>query len=191
MVDIQTVSIIMASASVMAGIVYYSFQIRHQTRIRKTDLVIRLWSRMQRDDFIDATSVIRNLKFRDYEEFAKQYGPFGHRTQAGQEVNKALVKVCAWCDMVGTLLCRKHIDLNLVYDVFGVYFVKEVYEKTKPLTVAIRKEKNDPSHMIGFEYLYNELLRKEPQLWKTFKKAYVLTDSNPNLSNQSSGVRNG
>jgi hypothetical protein len=45
--------------------------------------------------------------------------------------------------------------------------------------------------MIGFEYLYNELLRKEPQLWKTFKKAYVLTDSNPNLSNQSSGVRNG
>jgi hypothetical protein len=46
MVDIQTVSIAIASASVVAGIVYYAFQVRHQTKIRRTDLLTRLYSIM-------------------------------------------------------------------------------------------------------------------------------------------------
>jgi hypothetical protein len=41
-VDVQTVSIAIASASVVAGIVYYSLQIRHQTKARQTGLVMRL-----------------------------------------------------------------------------------------------------------------------------------------------------
>jgi hypothetical protein len=44
MVDIQTVSIMLASASVIAGVVYYAFQVRHQTKIRETDLLRRLHS---------------------------------------------------------------------------------------------------------------------------------------------------
>lgn len=40
MVDIQTVSIMLASASVIAGVVYYAFQVRHQTKIRQADLAI-------------------------------------------------------------------------------------------------------------------------------------------------------
>jgi hypothetical protein len=42
MVDIKTVSIAVASASVILGAIYYIWQIRHQSRIRQTDLVIRL-----------------------------------------------------------------------------------------------------------------------------------------------------
>jgi hypothetical protein len=43
-VDIQTLSVIVASASVVAGIVYYAVQFRHQTRIRQTDLLLRLYT---------------------------------------------------------------------------------------------------------------------------------------------------
>jgi len=32
MVDIQTVSIVIASASVVAGVIYYAFQIRHRPK---------------------------------------------------------------------------------------------------------------------------------------------------------------
>ena len=42
MVDIQTLSIAIASVSVVVGIIYYSFQIRNQTKARQTDLVMRL-----------------------------------------------------------------------------------------------------------------------------------------------------
>ncbi len=44
MVDLTTVSVTVASASVVAGIIYYLFQIRTQTKVRQTDLVIRLCS---------------------------------------------------------------------------------------------------------------------------------------------------
>jgi len=41
-VDIQTISIAVASASVTLAAIYYMWQIRHQTKIRQTDLVIRI-----------------------------------------------------------------------------------------------------------------------------------------------------
>jgi len=37
MVDVQTVSIVVASASVVAWIIYYAFQVRHQSKVRQTD----------------------------------------------------------------------------------------------------------------------------------------------------------
>jgi hypothetical protein len=42
MLDIQTVSIAIASAGVFAAAVYYIFQIRHQKKMRQSDLVLRL-----------------------------------------------------------------------------------------------------------------------------------------------------
>lgn len=49
MVDVQTISVAIASASVVAGVIYYSLQVRHQNlqiqqqnKMRQTDLVIRL-----------------------------------------------------------------------------------------------------------------------------------------------------
>lgn len=44
MVDVQTFSIAVASAGVVAGIIYYAFQVRHQTKLRQTDLIMRLHS---------------------------------------------------------------------------------------------------------------------------------------------------
>jgi hypothetical protein len=42
-VDIQTVSIAVASASVTVAAIYYVWQIRHQTKIRKTDAFWRVY----------------------------------------------------------------------------------------------------------------------------------------------------
>jgi hypothetical protein len=184
MVDIQTVSIAVASASVVVGVVYYALQIRHQTRIRKTDLVIRLYSKVQSNEYLDAMRAVMNLQFKDYEEFVKKYGP--SYSQTNPEINKSLAKVCGFFEMVGTLLYRKHIDLGLVYDVFGISMIKRVYEKTKPLAVGTRRETNDPVQGAGFDYLYNEIMRKEPQLRKTWAKASLSTVSDFNLPNKAS-----
>jgi len=183
LVDIQTVSIAIASASVVAGVVYYAFQIRHQTRIRKTDLIIRLYSRMHSSEFEDTYPKIMSLQFEDYEDFVKKYDP--RHSGKSPEIDRAIGAVCGFFELVGTLLFRKHIDLVLVYDVFGVGMVKEVWEKTKPLTMGMRAERGK-NWGVGFEYLYNELMRKELQLRKTLPKAYLQTASNSKSSNKSS-----
>jgi hypothetical protein len=42
MVDIAAVSIVIASAGVLAGVIYYVLEIRHQSRLRQTESVIKL-----------------------------------------------------------------------------------------------------------------------------------------------------
>jgi hypothetical protein len=44
MVDVQTISIAIASAGVFAAAIYYIFQIRHQDKMRHLDLFMRLYS---------------------------------------------------------------------------------------------------------------------------------------------------
>ena len=183
-VDIQTVSVILASASVIAGVVYYALQLRHQTRIRKTDLIIRLYSRLHSNEFDDAYPKIMSLEFKDYEDFVKKYG----RRHSGKspEIDKAISTVNGFFELVGTLLYRKHIDIGLVYDSFGSSMIKEIWEKTKPLVAGIRRELNEPYGGAGFEYLYNEIMRKEPQLRKTWTKASLPTASNSDSTDESS-----
>jgi len=75
-VDIQTVSIVMASASVVAGVIYYAFQIRNQTRIRETDLIVRLspWFNVSPDRLQEAGNIVATLEYRDYDDFVERYG---------------------------------------------------------------------------------------------------------------------
>lgn len=49
--DIQTVSIAIASAGVFVAAVYYIFQIRNQTKMRQTDLVMKLYSQFNGFEF--------------------------------------------------------------------------------------------------------------------------------------------
>jgi hypothetical protein len=61
MVDIQTISIAIASTSVVAGVVYYALQLRHQARTRQdmvktrqADLLMRLYLTYGSKEFQEA-----------------------------------------------------------------------------------------------------------------------------------------
>jgi hypothetical protein len=53
-VDIQTVSIAIASAGVFLAAIYYILQIRDQAKMRQTDLLVRLFSMTMTKDFAEA-----------------------------------------------------------------------------------------------------------------------------------------
>jgi hypothetical protein len=148
MVDIQTVSIAVASASVTLAAVYYIFQIRHQTRIRQTDLVIRLYSAVSSKDFLEAYEKLINREVKSFNDYEEKYGFL--------EVNQLF----AVFDEVGVLLRRKLIDVDLVWDLFGDA-VKRIKEKFKPWEGT----KDDVCEQReGFGYLYNEMKKRERQL---------------------------
>ena len=91
MVDIQTISIAVASAGVFLAAVYYVWQIRHQTRLRQTDLAWRMEQTMYADDYREAILKVLNLDFEDYEDFVKKYGPY----LSDSPTMKALTKINA------------------------------------------------------------------------------------------------
>jgi hypothetical protein len=183
MIDITTVSIAIASAGVLIAAVYYALQIRHQTRIRKTDMLIRLYQTYSGKEFADAEFDILGLEFKDLKNFREKYGSLSPDSENRRTMGKSMSLVLGFYELVGTLLYRKYVDLVLVNDIFSFADVKSIYEKVKPLIVGLRKEKNNPFENAGLEYLYNELLRKRSKLMKSWAKALLQPISNTNSSN--------
>jgi hypothetical protein len=61
---------------------------------------------------------------------------------------------------VGVLLQRKLLDIGLVSDLFGAE-VKLAWKAVKPIVEERRKDFNEPKIYEWFEYLYNEVKKRE------------------------------
>ncbi|MCJ7431745.1 hypothetical protein MUO83_11135 [Candidatus Bathyarchaeota archaeon] len=151
MVDIQTVSIAVASTGVLIAAIYYVLQIRNQTKIRQTDLVMRLYSTFGSKEFQDAWTRIESIEFKNYDEYVKKCG-LGDYAQ------------CAtFFEGIGVLLQKKLIDINLVDALFSVP-LKFMYERMKPIIEGNREQLHNQRVFEHFEYLYNEMKKREQQL---------------------------
>jgi hypothetical protein len=64
-------------------------------------------------------------------------------------------------EQIGVLLRNRLIDASLVDQLFPVTVM---WEKMEPLVEGMRKEYHDPAYFEWFEYLYNEMKKREPQL---------------------------
>ena len=157
MVDIQTVSIAVASASVTLAAIYYVWQIRHQTKNRQTDLVIRLSDFGTRKDFLEACTDIFEAEFEDYDDFVRKYGaPFSKKP-----IPMSFFIVGNFMERVGVLLKNKLLNASLISQLITV---TNFWEKMKPVIEGIRKEEQNQSYYEYFEYLYNEMKKREQKL---------------------------
>jgi hypothetical protein len=155
-VDVQTVSIAIASASITLAAIYYMWQIRHQTKLRQTDLVVRLYSIYSSKEFNEAATRCLAADFRGYNEFVEKYGSIPSETP----VQIAFQVVATFFEGVGELLHKKLIDIGLVEDLFAVQIH---WKKAEPLMMDLRKQFG-PKLYEWFEYLYNELQKRERRL---------------------------
>jgi len=158
MVDIQTISIMLASASVVAGVTYYALQIRHQNRMRQTDLVTRLsYDISTNKEFLEAFADTFEVEFKDYDDFVKRYGKPISRSQ----VPMSFMMMGNFFEQIGVLFRNRLIDASLISQLFPIEIV---WEKMKPLVEGMRREYHNPGFFEWFEYLYNEMKKREQQL---------------------------
>ena len=74
MVDISTVSIVIASSGVLVAAIYYVLQIRHQTKLRQMDLVMRLDSAFTSKELTEAGLMVGWGEYKDYNDLVEKYG---------------------------------------------------------------------------------------------------------------------
>ena len=153
MVDVQTVSIAIASAGVFLAAMYYIFQIRHQTRIRQTDLTMRMYTSWVSEELTKPWLKVWNLEFTDYDDFKKKYGTY----LSDNPENAALLSVINSFTIIGLLLQKKLVDPELVSHLP----VSMTWNKVKPIVEGVRKESNHSSWYEEFEYFYNEMKKRE------------------------------
>jgi len=151
MVDIQTVSIAVASASVVAGIIYYSLQIRHQTKARQTDLVVRLYTTFGGKEMRQTWERVTTREDVGFSTYQSKFGL--------SDVNE----IGWFFEGVGVLLHKKLIDIAVVDDLFSSP-IKISWEKLKPIAEGERKHYGRPQIWEWWEYLYNEMKKREQQL---------------------------
>ena len=149
---LQTVSIAIASAGVFAAAIYYIFQIRHQTRLRQTDLTMRLYTSWVSKEMTEPWLKVMNLEFTDYDEFKKKYGAYFSENPENAAVLAVLNSFLA----MGFLLKEKLVD-DKVVRLLPIYMT---WNKVKPLVEGVRKQFNNSTMYEEFEYLYNEMKKR-------------------------------
>jgi hypothetical protein len=153
MVDIPTLSITIASASVVAGVIYYALQIHHQNKMRQTDLVMKLYSQFNNLEFQKIWNEVLKRERKDWHDYDEKYG-WAEATAIGM-----------FFEGIGILLKRRLIGIELVDDMFTTP-IKWTWEKMKDITLEYRKVRDDPEILEWFEYLYNEMKKREQKVGK-------------------------
>ena len=156
MVDISTVSIVVASAGVFSAAIYYILQIRHQTKLRQTEMVMKLYATFGSAEFQNVYQKIMGLEFENYADALKRYA-----TNCA-EILSAATSVGTFFEGIGVLVKRRLISMDLVDDLFGT-MILDTWEKFKPLVEGRREQEETTETLQWFEYLYNEMLKRKQQ----------------------------
>ena len=146
MVDITEISAVVAAVGVLIGVLFTYEQVRDLVRNRKTELVMSLYRDFGNKDFQKAWQKIMSSKYKDYHDYVEKYGL------------DEVYQVVMFFEGVGTLLDMKLINTDLVDHLLHGP-TKQTWEKLKPITIFQRKE--NPKFCEWFEYLYNEMKKRE------------------------------
>ena len=154
MLDIPSITGIVAAVGVIVGVVFAVLELRNITRTRQTDLVMRLHSRFGTREFTESWERIMGREAEDFNEYVKKHGL------------SELIQVGSFFDGIGILLHRKLIDIDLAGELFSES-IKLIWERIKPIMEGARKQLNQPQWARWFEYLYNEMQKREQRLQQT------------------------
>jgi hypothetical protein len=153
-VDLTEISTIVATASVLVGVIYYILGIQHQAQTRQTDLVMRLYATFSSNEFQDAWTKVkkRAREFDDIDDIHE----FEEKVGGLREFNQ----VSLFFEGVGILLKRRIVDGTLIDDLFGGAIAR-AWETVRTGIIRGRQQQNDPTIYYYFEYLYNEMKKRE------------------------------
>jgi hypothetical protein len=143
------VSIMIAAASVVAASTFYSLQLRNQLKVRKTDLVMRLYTTWDSLEFQRAFHTVYWADFHDYDSAMAITG--GER--------QLWTYLLSFYDQVGVLLRRRLIEFDMVDDLLG-NSTRQLWEKVLPM-IREARERYDPRLYEHFEFLYDEMTRRD------------------------------
>jgi hypothetical protein len=145
MLDISTISTIVATISVIIGVIFTVLEIRHLTRTRRTEVILRIYERFGHKEIVAATMKIGGAKFESFEDYVKKYSLVD------------TVQVIEIFDEVGVLLEQGLVDISLVKALFSPSLDTEWEPNIQTLIKGIGKSSNRPSFFFHVDYLYNRL----------------------------------
>jgi|GEM_PF-5007823 len=142
--ELTTISTIVATMSIVIGVIFTLFELRHFHRTRKTEIIMKIYDRFSSREMVEAINKVGSISYENFDEYRKKYG------------FTEVAEIAVLFEGLGVLLEQKLIDIDLVDDLFGPT-LDLLWERMQPVIVAMRKGLNQPYFFSHYEYLVNSL----------------------------------
>jgi hypothetical protein len=151
--DIPTMSVMIASASVIVYTVYFIVENRRQRKIMQTDSIIRLspWFNIDAKNIQEAISNVCFMEYADYKDYLGKY--------AGKPEQKSLRLLGNYFEGVGLLVYMKLVDINIVYNFWGDV-AESVWDENEEIINGMRKDTGTQWTFQYWEFLVKEIKRR-------------------------------
>jgi hypothetical protein len=153
-IDASTVSVFVASVSVIVGAVYYMYDTRHQQVMRQTESILRLspWFSMSAREMQEAISQVCSVEYTDYSDYLTKY--------AGKPEQISLKLLGNYFEGLGLLVYRHLVEPKIMFDFWGD-LVQSIWNDNEALIIAMRKDSNTPEMFKFWEYLSKEFRKRK------------------------------
>jgi hypothetical protein len=157
--DIQTISVVIASASVIGSAVYYLIETRHQRRMRQTETIVQLspWFDMDAKDIQEAISNVCSTEYTDYKDYLTKY--------AGKPEQTSLKLLGNYFEGIGLLVYMKLVEIDIVFNFWGDV-AESVWDGNEELINNMRKDTGTPYSFQYWEFLVKEFKKRKIALNK-------------------------
>ncbi|UCB60620.1 MAG: hypothetical protein JSW72_00720 [Candidatus Bathyarchaeota archaeon] len=158
MLDIPSISIVIAATSVVVGVIFAILQLRNAMKQRRTEILMNLYSKLGSTEFANALERIRTSEYTDYHEYVEKYGV------------AELFQVGSVFEGLGFLLHRKLVDKDLASIFSSSEMMACTWEKVEPMVENARKQLSQRKAgeylpmLVWWEYIYNEVKNREQTL---------------------------
>jgi hypothetical protein len=142
--DIPTISGLVATASIIVGVVFTLLEIRHFNKTRKTEIIMKIYEKFGSKEIVEAMNRVGASKFESFNDYSKKYGLTD------------ITEIAVLFDGIGVLLEQNLIDIKMVDQLFGTT-IYLLWSRIDPVIHAMREGLNEPSFFAHFENLINKL----------------------------------
>jgi hypothetical protein len=152
--DIQTISVVIASASVIGSVVYYLIETKHERRLRQTESIIRLspWFNIGAKEIQEAINNVCSTEYIDYEDYLAKY--------TGKPEQTALKLLGNYFEGVGLLVYMKLVEREIVFNFWGDV-AESVWDDNEELINGMRKDIGTPFTFQYWEFLVKEIKKRK------------------------------
>jgi len=144
MIDISTVASIVTTVSIVVGVIFTILEIRHLTRTRKMEVIMKIYERFGTREIVEAINRVGNAKFENIADYNKKYG------------FTDIILIAELFEGIGVLLEQNLIDINMVDRLFGPT-LNLLWVRMEPVLYAMREGLNEPFFFSHYEYLIERL----------------------------------
>ena len=154
MIDAQTISIVIAAASIVIATIYYITIVRNANRTRQAQLFMQFHSKgMDKELIKDMTEINLSWAWKDVDEFFQKYGP-----ETNPDAWAKFVSVWTYYEGVGTLVKKNLINVEIIPEILAIAIV-DFWEKIQPVANQYSQQLRRPQAFDGTETLYRKIRR--------------------------------